>query len=107
MPGDLRVVVPNRQWGGVRGQMKRGWRVNAAVTQVTQEQPFFTQVFAQPELAVMAALALSASAAGEYAFGFVLKHTQSESYIATYYPSSRPGHCSLPPGSSPSKPPAN
>ncbi|WP_104904030.1 DUF4329 domain-containing protein [Pseudomonas sp. LH1G9] len=82
--GDLRVVVPNRQWGGVRGQMKRGWRVNAAVTQVTQEQPFFTQVFAQPELAVMAALALSASAAGEYAFGFVLKHTQSESYIATY-----------------------
>jgi len=32
----------------------------------------------------MAALALSASTAGEYAFGFVLKHTQSESYIATY-----------------------
>lgn len=75
--GDLRVVVPNARWGGVRGRVKRGWRVNAAVTQAKEEQPFFTQVFDRPEQAVQALTV------GEQTFGFVLKHTQSERYVAT------------------------
>ena len=79
--GDLRVVVPNARWGGVRGRVKQGWKVNAAVTQVTEEQPFFTPVFERVELAILAALALPTS---EQAFGFVLKHIQSDSYVATY-----------------------
>lgn len=76
--GDLRVVVPNARWGGARGRVKRGWRVNTAVTQVTEDPPFLTQVFDRPELAVQAV------AAAENTFGFVLKHTLSDRYVATY-----------------------
>lgn len=79
--GDLHVVIANRQWGGVRGRVSRGWKVNAAVTQAAADMPFFTQVFDRPELAVMAALALSSTAAFQ---GFVIKHTGEDAYVATY-----------------------
>lgn len=79
--GDLRVVVANAHWGGVRGRVKQGWRINTAVTQVTEEQPFFTQIFEQADAAVLAARALFPIGAAQ---GFVLKHTRDEGYVATY-----------------------
>lgn len=79
--GDLRVVVANAHWGGVRGRVKQGWRINTAVAQVTEEQPFFTQIFEQADAAVLAARALFPAGAAQ---GFVLKHTRDESYVATY-----------------------
>ncbi|QJI15222.1 hypothetical protein HKK58_22585 [Pseudomonas sp. ADAK22] len=79
--GDLRVVVANAHWGGVRGRVKHGWRINAAVTQVTEEQPFCTSVFERADLALMAARALFPEGSAQ---GFVLKHTRGEAYVATY-----------------------
>lgn len=82
--GDLRVVVPNALWGGVRGRVTAGWKMNTAVMPMPDEQPFFTQVFNRAELAVHVVRTLGPAAPGEHIFGFVLKHTQSESYVATY-----------------------
>ena len=79
--GELRVVVANARWGGVRGRVKKTWKINTAVTQSTEEQPFFTQVFEQPDLAVRRAQALLPAGAAQ---GFVLKHLQGEGYVATY-----------------------
>src|SRR5476651_2849158 len=73
--GELRVLIANRRWGGLRGRVSVGWRINTAVTPVPQDQPFFTPIFDRPELAASAALALSSAAVP---YGFVLKHTREE-----------------------------
>lgn len=82
--GDLRVVVPNALWGGVRGRVTAGWKMNTAVTAMPDEQPFFTQVFNRAELAAQVVRTVAEVMPGEQIFGFVLKHILSESYVATY-----------------------
>lgn len=83
--GDLRVVVPNRVWGGVRGRVARGWTLGSPLSPAgtVQEQPFFTPVTNMGQVAALIALSnLSALPAGAYQ-GFVLKHQSTASYVAT------------------------
>jgi hypothetical protein len=83
--GDLRVVLPNRVWGGVRGRVARGWRVGDPVVPngTVQEQPFFTpQANTGHVAAVIALNHINGMPAGAYQ-GFVLKHQNAPSYIAT------------------------
>ena len=84
--GDLRVVEPIAEWGGTRGKVTRDWKVGKAVAPPgsVQEQPTFTQVFNFAELAVLSALTKPRGAGAARTVGFVLKHTQSEGYVATY-----------------------
>ncbi|KMT55864.1 DUF4329 domain-containing protein [Pseudomonas fildesensis] len=82
--GDLRVVVPNVVWGGVRGRITTDWKVGRPATKVPEIQPFFTQVFARAEEAVLAAKALTQGTPAGRTLGFVLKHTGGEGYVATY-----------------------
>lgn len=83
--GDLRVVVPNRVWGGVRGRVSKSWKLGRPVSPVgtVQEQPFFTPVTNMGHVAALIALKhLSALPAGAYQ-GFVLKHRTTSAYAAT------------------------
>ncbi len=83
--GDLRVVLPNRVWGGVRGRISRGWRLGAPVSSAgrVQEQPFFTPVTSMGHVAVLIALNhVGALPEGSYQ-GYVLKHQTTSAYIAT------------------------
>ena len=82
--GELSVLIAHTVWGGVRGRVNTGWRINTPVTSSSAilQQPFFTSVFPSPETAVLRALLL-AGAAGEGAMGFVLKHTRQDAYVAT------------------------
>lgn len=83
--GDLRVVVADALWGQVRGRVKRGWRIKSPVgpLETVQEQPFFTRVFKRPELAVLAALESTPATVTGRTVGFVLKHVQKDTYVAT------------------------
>jgi hypothetical protein len=82
--GDLRVVVANRVWGGIRGRVTRGWTLGSPVSRETtvQDQPFFTPQTSMGHTAVLVALN-SRDLSGHAAFGFVLKHRTASSYIAT------------------------
>ncbi|WP_421527330.1 DUF4329 domain-containing protein [Pseudomonas brenneri] len=83
--GDLRVVLPSRVWGGVRGRVARGWRVGNPVipTGTVQEQPFFTPQASMGQVVALIALNdINGMPAGAYQ-GFVLKHQSAPSYIAT------------------------
>lgn len=80
--GELTVLVANPVWGGVRGRISKAWRVRAAATAM-EHQPFFTQVFTRPEHAVARALLLSDGQGQAGRFGFVLKHTRDDAYVAT------------------------
>ncbi|NMX66419.1 DUF4329 domain-containing protein [Pseudomonas sp. WS 5111] len=83
--GDLRVVLANRVWGGARGRVARGWRVGEPVIpkDTVQEQPFFTPQANTGQVAALIALNhINGMPAGAYQ-GFVLKHQNAPSYIAT------------------------
>lgn len=83
--GDLRVVLANRVWGGVRGRVLRGWTLGSPVSPAgtVQEQPFFTPVVSQGDVAVLIALNHQPLLpVGAYQ-GFVLKHQTTSAYIAT------------------------
>lgn len=79
--GELSVLLAHPVWGGVPGRVRRGWKIRTALTSqpLPQMQPAFTRVVDQAALAVLEGL----SGAPAKAFGFVLKHTQSEMYVAT------------------------
>ncbi|WP_460951828.1 DUF4329 domain-containing protein [Pseudomonas marginalis] len=84
--GELRVIEPIAEWGGVRGKVTRAWKVGkpVALPGTVREQPAFTQVFGRAELAVLSALANAPTAVPARTMGVVLKHTQSDGYVATY-----------------------
>ncbi|AMS19964.1 hypothetical protein AYK59_07430 [Pseudomonas synxantha] len=79
--GELWVVVPNQEWGGVRGRVKPGWEIGTAVTSRVEALPLCTRVFALADKAAMAALDNRAPA-GAVTHGFILKSTQG--YVATW-----------------------
>lgn len=89
--GELWVLIANRVWGGVRGRVTQGWRLGTPVTNTgdVQQQPFCSEVLPRPELAVKRALELSGAASKPGAFGFVLKHTRDDAYVATFATSRR------------------
>ncbi|MHA6573049.1 DUF4329 domain-containing protein [Pseudomonas yamanorum] len=79
--GELTLVVPTSLWGGSAGKVPADWVVfepftNPAVTL----PPLCTAIFQRAEEAVRAAQ----SASGQRTSGFVLKHRQRESYVATF-----------------------
>ncbi|QXI59923.1 DUF4329 domain-containing protein [Pseudomonas sp. OE 28.3] len=78
--GELWTVIANPVWGGVRGRISNTWRIRTPAT-LAPQQPFFTQVFSRPELAVLRALSLAGSEGGRC--GFVLKHSRDDAYVAT------------------------
>lgn len=83
--GDLRVVLPSRIWGGVRGRVSKGWRLGTPVgpANVVQEQPFFTSAANTGQVAALIALNhMAALPAGAYQ-GVVLKHKTTQTYAAT------------------------
>ncbi|MFL1549946.1 DUF4329 domain-containing protein [Pseudomonas sp. D47] len=82
--GELSVLIGHGVWGGVCGQVKKGWRINTPVTlgSAVLQQPFFTSVFPTSEMAVLSAL-LTSGPLDAGAMGFVLKHTREDVYVAT------------------------
>ncbi|MBJ2289458.1 DUF4329 domain-containing protein [Pseudomonas sp. MF5691] len=83
--GDLRVVLPDRVWGGARGRISRGWRLGNPVAPAgsVQEQPFFTPVAGMGHVAALIALNNLDSLPPAAYQGFVLKHQTRSSYVAT------------------------
>jgi hypothetical protein len=83
--GELRVVVPSRVWGGVRGKVSQQWTLHSPVTaaQTVQAQPFFTPLVGTAQAAVLVALSMVARLRQTGYQGVVLKHLTSSSYIAT------------------------
>lgn len=79
--GELWVVVPNAEWGGVRGRVKPTWEPGTAVTSTVDALPLCTRVYAQADKAATAALGESTSVGG-VATGFILKGVQG--YVATW-----------------------
>lgn len=79
--GELWVVVPNAEWGGVRGRVKPTWEPGTAVTSTVDALPLCTRVYAQADKAATAALGESVSV-GDVASGFILKGVQG--YVATW-----------------------
>lgn len=77
--GELRVVVPNDDWGGVRGRVPANWTPGTAVASVVEEAPLCTSVFDLEAAAVNAAL--SRIKGGGQGYGFVLQSKQL--YVAT------------------------
>ena len=81
--GELWVLIANKVWGGVRGRVEKGWRINTPVTSSsTAQQPFFTSVFPTADTAVLGALSAAGSPTAG-AMGFVLKHTREDAFVAT------------------------
>lgn len=82
--GDLRVVVANKVWGGIRGRVVKGWTLGSPVSReaTVQDQPFFSPQTSMGHTAVLVALN-SRDLSGRAAVGFVLKHRTAPSYIAT------------------------
>ncbi|SDL10190.1 protein of unknown function [Pseudomonas libanensis] len=80
--GELWVLIAHPVWGGVRGRITKQWRLRTPATSVEQ-QPFFTQVFQSPDLAVLRGLLPYGTADDGGRVGFVLKHTREDAYVAT------------------------
>lgn len=86
--GELWVVVPNAEWGGVRGRVTPTWVPGTAVTSKVEALPLCTRVYAQADKAAIAGLDNSTS--GEAgAVGFILKCALG--YVATWpVPAAKP-----------------
>ncbi|AZE82019.1 hypothetical protein C4J98_0578 [Pseudomonas orientalis] len=84
--GELWVLIANRVWGGVRGRVTQAWRLGSPVALPgdIEQQPFCSEMLPRPELAVKRALELSGAADRPGAYGFVLKHTRDDAYVATF-----------------------
>ncbi|AZE52767.1 hypothetical protein C4K03_0583 [Pseudomonas synxantha] len=80
--GELWVLIAHPVWGGVRGRITKEWRLRTPATSVEQ-QPFFTQVFPSPDLAVLRGMLPYGTANKGGRVGFVLKHTREDAYVAT------------------------
>lgn len=83
--GTLSVLVPNEQWGGVRGNVSASWRLGTAAQQnPSPQQPFYSAVSNRVAEAIeAAAIDVSASSDSLY-LGFVVSSTGSSQYMATY-----------------------
>lgn len=83
--GELWVLIANAVWGGVRGRVTKGWRMNTPVTTSggVLQQPFFTSVFSTPEAAVLGGFLPTDALDQQPKVVFVLKHTRQEAYVAT------------------------
>lgn len=86
--GELWVVVPSAEWGGVRGRVTSTWVPGTAVTSKVEALPLCTRVYLQADKAAIAGLDNSTS--GEAgAAGFVLKCALG--YVATWpVPAAKP-----------------
>ncbi|EJM18339.1 hypothetical protein PMI21_02186 [Pseudomonas sp. GM18] len=89
--GTLSVLVPNDQWGGVRGNVSASWTLGtAAVRDPSPVQPFFGSVCDQVDKAIEAVAVAVAVAvtitptSGSLYLGFVLTSAGSSECMATY-----------------------
>lgn len=80
--GELWVLIAHSVWGGVRGRITNEWTIGTPAS-VLAQQPFFTQVFPKPELAVLRGLLTFGATEEGGKVGFVLKHTREDAYVAT------------------------
>lgn len=79
--GELWVVVPSAEWGGVRGRVPPTWVPGTAVTSRVEALPLCTRVYAQADKAAIAGL--DNSTPGKTgAAGFILKCALG--YVATW-----------------------
>lgn len=83
--GALSVLVPNDQWGGVRGDVSASWTLGtAAVRSPTPVQPFFCTVSDQVDKAIEAAATTVTPTSGSLYLGFVVTSAGSSECMATY-----------------------
>lgn len=79
--GELSLIVPTSLWGGSVGKVPADWVVFEPFTHAMVTQPpLCTAIFERAEEAVQAAQSTS----GQRMSGFVLKHRQRDSYVATF-----------------------
>ena len=78
--GELSVLVANTVWGGVRGRVDKDWRMGTRLAGEQALHPFFSSVF--PEQDIQKLLPVDTAASAQPVFGFVLKATGKDEYIA-------------------------
>ncbi|MDZ4325265.1 MAG: DUF4329 domain-containing protein [Pseudomonas sp.] len=83
--GTLSVLVPNAQWGGVRGNVSANWSLGtAAQRSPTPVQPFFCAVSDQVDKAIEAAATTLPPTSDSLYLGFVVTSAGSSECMATY-----------------------
>lgn len=84
--GDLRLLVTSPVWGVARGKIIiTGTSADRPfpTTALTDQQPFFTQVFDQSAKAVDAVLGIAGAKSNGGCMGFILKAVGKDEYVAT------------------------
>lgn len=83
--GTLSVLVPNDQWGGVRGNVPANWTLGTALGHNRPvSQPFFCAVSDQVDKAIEAAATSVSTVSGSVYLGFVVTSAGSSECMATY-----------------------
>jgi hypothetical protein len=83
--GTLSVLVPNDQWGGVRGNVSASWTLGTALGHNRPvSQPFFCAVSDQVDKAIEAAATSISTTSGSVYLGFVVTSAGSSECMATY-----------------------